>query len=155
MPVWAATKDRAVTEVSLSAEKLWLHCYGSSSKAFFAGKTYTLSNMEPDAIGMTPRALADIFNKSAIDVVNETRVFMSYCQIYMEVRPISYPGITTCPSRHLIHCENFVDVHICVNQYNQNWASVIVCTVQLWPIAIHIQVSCHSFPIHTRTQTWT
>eukprot|EP00892_Ulva_mutabilis_P006829 jgi/Ulvmu1/4518/UM002_0244.1 len=50
-----------------------------------AGKTYTLSNMEPDAIGMTPRALADIFNKSAIDVVNETRVFMSYCQIYMEV----------------------------------------------------------------------
>lgn len=50
-----------------------------------AGKTYTLANMDPEAIGMTPRALADIFNKASQDVVNAYNVFMSYVQIYMEV----------------------------------------------------------------------
>lgn len=43
-----------------------------------AGKTYTLSNMDPDAIGMTPRALADIFNKASQDVACTYNVFMSY-----------------------------------------------------------------------------
>ena len=36
-------------------------------------------------MGMTPRALADIFNKAAADVAHSYRVFMSYVQIYMEV----------------------------------------------------------------------
>jgi kinesin family protein 5 len=50
-----------------------------------AGKTYTLANMEADHVGMIPRALADIFNKAAADVVHSYRVYMSYVQIYMEV----------------------------------------------------------------------
>jgi hypothetical protein len=50
-----------------------------------AGKTYTLASMEADNVGMTPRALADIFNKAAVDVVHSYKVYMSYVQIYMEV----------------------------------------------------------------------
>lgn len=50
-----------------------------------AGKTYTLASMETDNVGMTPRALADIFNKAAVDVVHSYKVFISYVQIYMEV----------------------------------------------------------------------
>jgi hypothetical protein len=50
-----------------------------------AGKTYTLANMEADHVGMIPRALADVFNKAAADVVHSYKVYMSYVQIYMEV----------------------------------------------------------------------
>jgi Kinesin motor domain len=50
-----------------------------------AGKTYTLASMEADNVGMTPRALADIFNKAAVDVMHSYKVWISYVQIYMEV----------------------------------------------------------------------
>ena len=40
--------------------------------------------MEADNIGMMPRALADIFNKAAVDVLHTYKVFMSYVQLYME-----------------------------------------------------------------------
>jgi hypothetical protein len=52
-----------------------------------AGKTYTLSNMDPDAIGMTPRALADVFNKAAQDVACTYNVFMSYVRAFPAVLP--------------------------------------------------------------------
>jgi hypothetical protein len=58
-----------------------LMAYGQTG----AGKTYTLASMEADNVGMTPRALADIFNKAAVDVMHTYKVFMSYVQIYMEV----------------------------------------------------------------------
>lgn len=55
-----------------------------------AGKTFTLSSIQPDAIGMMPRAAAEVFNAVAADPLHEYAVFMSYIQIYMEliqVRP--------------------------------------------------------------------
>lgn len=82
-----------------------------------AGKTYTLSNMDPDAIGMTPRALADIFNKASQDVACTYNVFMSYVRLFSHspdpeptqqvtdtvIHPLSYARI--CPkhvTRHLV-----------------------------------------------------
>ncbi|KAK9830355.1 hypothetical protein WJX72_011239 [[Myrmecia] bisecta] len=50
-----------------------------------AGKTYTLSSIQPDAIGMMPRAGAEIFEEISADPGNEYTVFMSYIQIYMEL----------------------------------------------------------------------
>ncbi|DBB04859.1 TPA: hypothetical protein ACH3X3_010146 [Trebouxia sp. C0006] len=50
-----------------------------------AGKTYTLSSIQPEAIGMIPRAAAEIFAHISTDVLNEYTVFMSYIQIYMEM----------------------------------------------------------------------
>ncbi|KAK9845464.1 hypothetical protein WJX81_007142 [Elliptochloris bilobata] len=50
-----------------------------------AGKTYTLSSIQPDAIGMMPRAAAELFSDIANDAVHEYSVTMSYIQIYMEL----------------------------------------------------------------------
>ena len=50
-----------------------------------AGKTYTLSSIQPDAIGMIPRAAAEVFASIAGDPANEYSIFMSYIQIYMEL----------------------------------------------------------------------
>ena len=50
-----------------------------------AGKTYTLSSIQPEAIGMIPRAASEVFAHIAADVLNEYTVFMSYIQIYMEM----------------------------------------------------------------------
>jgi len=50
-----------------------------------AGKTYTLSSIQPEAIGMIPRVAAEIFAHISTDVLNEYTVFMSYIQIYMEM----------------------------------------------------------------------
>lgn len=50
-----------------------------------AGKTYTLSSIQPEAIGMIPRAASEVFAHTAADALNEYTVFMSYIQIYMEM----------------------------------------------------------------------
>ena len=50
-----------------------------------AGKTYTLSSIQPEAIGMIPRAASEVFAHIAADTLNEYTVFMSYIQIYMEM----------------------------------------------------------------------
>ena len=42
-----------------------------------AGKTHTLASMEADNVGMTPRALADIFNKAAVDVMHSYKVLLA------------------------------------------------------------------------------
>jgi hypothetical protein len=59
-----------------------------------AGKTYTLSSIAPDAIGMMPRAASAIFSEIAGDQNNAYTVVMSYIQIYMEL-------LQVCPSDHL------------------------------------------------------
>ncbi|KAG1668504.1 hypothetical protein FOA52_012098, partial [Chlamydomonas sp. UWO 241] len=55
--------------------------YGQTS----AGKTYTLGNNEPHAIGMIPRCAAEIFAKAKADPFHAYSVSMSYIQIYMEL----------------------------------------------------------------------
>ncbi len=50
-----------------------------------AGKTYTLSSVAPDNIGMMPRAAAAIFSEIEHDSSNVYTVVMSYIQIYMEL----------------------------------------------------------------------
>ena len=50
-----------------------------------AGKTYTLSSIAPDAVGMMPRAAAEVFARIAADASHHHTVFMSYIQIYMEL----------------------------------------------------------------------
>ena len=55
-----------------------------------AGKTYTLSSRDPNAIGMMPRAAAAIFSAIEHDQSHSYTVMMSYIQLYMEllqVRP--------------------------------------------------------------------
>lgn len=50
-----------------------------------AGKTHTLSSIKPDAIGMIPRAAAEVFSAIAADPGHEYSVALSYVQIYMEL----------------------------------------------------------------------
>jgi kinesin family protein 5 len=50
-----------------------------------AGKTHTLSSIEPNNIGMMPRAAAEIFVQANNDPAHEYVVLMSYVQIYMEL----------------------------------------------------------------------
>lgn len=50
-----------------------------------AGKTYTLSSVAPDQIGMMPRAAATVFSEIAHDNSHSYTVTMSYIQIYMEL----------------------------------------------------------------------
>lgn len=61
-----------------------------------AGKTYTLSSIQPDAIGMIPRAAAEVFAHISKDVINEYTVFMSYIQIYMEMIQVGAFWPSTC-----------------------------------------------------------
>ena len=51
-----------------------------------AGKTHTLASMEADNVGMTPRALADIFNKAAVDVMHSYKVLLA-CASVTSVSP--------------------------------------------------------------------
>jgi len=50
-----------------------------------AGKTYSLSSIQPNNIGMMPRAAAELFTHIGRDVGHMYTVTMSYVQIYMEM----------------------------------------------------------------------
>jgi hypothetical protein len=50
-----------------------------------AGKTYSLSSIAADAIGMIPRAAAEVFSHIEQDGGHEYSVYMSYVQLYMEL----------------------------------------------------------------------
>jgi len=50
-----------------------------------AGKTHTLSSIEPNNIGMMPRAAAEVFVQASSDPDHDYVVLMSYVQIYMEL----------------------------------------------------------------------
>ncbi len=65
-----------------------------------AGKTYTLSSRDPNAIGMMPRAAAAIFSAIEHDQSHSYTVMMSYIQLYMELVQVS--------------CENVITYHLCV-----------------------------------------
>lgn len=66
---------------------------GSLSVAAGAGKTYTLGNTALSAIGMIPRAVAEIFSKAKDDPFHVYTVSMSYIQIYMElIQDLLSPG---------------------------------------------------------------
>ena len=54
-----------------------------------AGKTYTLSSRDPNAIGMMPRAAAAIFSAIEHDQSHSYTVMMSYIQLYMELLQVS------------------------------------------------------------------
>jgi len=60
-----------------------------------AGKTYTLSSRDPNAIGMMPRAAAAIFSAIEHDQSHSYTVMMSYIQLYMELVQVSYEKVIT------------------------------------------------------------
>ena len=67
-----------------------------------AGKTYTLSSRDPNAIGMMPRAAAAIFSAIERDQGHSYTVMMSYIQLYMELlqvhaAPYAHPKIMLTP----------------------------------------------------------
>ncbi|KAL6760128.1 P-loop containing nucleoside triphosphate hydrolase protein [Haematococcus lacustris] len=65
-----------------------LHGYNGTILAYGqtgAGKTHSLMNIEPQAIGVIPRCVAEIFKKAAADPFHAYAVSMSYIQIYMEL----------------------------------------------------------------------
>mmetsp|Transcript_34853 Transcript_34853/g.110066 ORF Transcript_34853/g.110066 Transcript_34853/m.110066 type:complete len:658 (+) Transcript_34853:1122-3095(+) len=49
-----------------------------------AGKTYTLSSIDPESVGIIPRAAAEVFVQAAGDPDHKYTVYMSFIQIYME-----------------------------------------------------------------------
>ncbi|KAF5832695.1 hypothetical protein DUNSADRAFT_11339 [Dunaliella salina] len=50
-----------------------------------AGKSYTISNVDPKAIGMNTRCVAEIFYQASLDPSHTYTVSMSYIQVYMEM----------------------------------------------------------------------
>lgn len=59
-----------------------------------AGKTYSLSSIAADAIGMIPRAAAEVFSHVEQDQGHEYTVYMSYVQLYMELIQVgTWPGV--------------------------------------------------------------
>lgn len=72
---------RDVVEDVLNGYNGTVMAYGQTG----AGKTHTLGNVQPTAIGMIPRAVAEIFRRAAEDPLHHYGVGMSYIQIYMEL----------------------------------------------------------------------
>ena len=59
-----------------------------------AGKTFTLGNVEPEAIGMVPRCIAEIFYQASVDPFHTYAVSMSYIQVC--VYDSNMAGISPC-----------------------------------------------------------
>ena len=57
-----------------------------------AGKTYSLSSIAADAIGMIPRAAAEVFAHIEGDPGHQYSVVMSYVQLYMELIQVGVCG---------------------------------------------------------------
>ncbi|GFH08936.1 kinesin motor domain-containing protein, partial [Haematococcus lacustris] len=72
---------RDVVEDVLQGYNGTILAYGQTG----AGKTHSLMNIEPQAIGVIPRCVAEIFKKAAADPFHAYAVSMSYIQIYMEL----------------------------------------------------------------------
>ena len=60
-----------------------LMAYGQTG----AGKTHTLGSIQPDTVGIIPRALGEIFDSAAADISHVYTVTLSYLQIYCEQLP--------------------------------------------------------------------
>ena len=78
---------KPIVEDVMSGYNGTIMAYGQTG----AGKTFTLSSIQPDAIGMMPRAAAEVFNAVLADPLHEYAVFMSYIQIYMELIQVPVP----------------------------------------------------------------
>ena len=65
-----------------------LMAYGQTG----AGKTYSLSSIAADAIGMIPRAAAEVFAHIEGDPGHQYSVVMSYVQLYMELIQVCVGG---------------------------------------------------------------
>ncbi|KAL4437271.1 hypothetical protein ABPG75_004410 [Micractinium tetrahymenae] len=72
---------KPIVEDVLNGYNGTLMAYGQTG----AGKTYSLSSIAADAIGMIPRAAAEIFSHIEGDSTHEYTVYMSYVQLYMEL----------------------------------------------------------------------
>ncbi|PRW45489.1 Kinesin-related 3 [Chlorella sorokiniana] len=72
---------KPIVEDVLNGYNGTLMAYGQTG----AGKTYSLSSIAADAIGMIPRAAAEIFSHIEQDKIHEYTVYMSYVQLYMEL----------------------------------------------------------------------
>jgi hypothetical protein len=69
-----------------------LMAYGQTG----AGKTFSLSSIGPDSIGMIPRAAAEIFTRIEGDASHEYTVYMSYVQLYMELIQVKARELWNC-----------------------------------------------------------
>ena len=67
-----------------------------------AGKTYTLSNTEQDAIGMMPRACMQVFNQISQHPADTFTVFMSIVQLYTERIQVHHPRSYTAASHVML-----------------------------------------------------
>lgn len=85
--VYHAAVKPVVTEV-LNGYNGTILAYGQTG----AGKTYTLSSVQPNCIGMMPRAASEIFEYVRSDPVHSYTVIFSYIQIYMEQVLVSNPA---------------------------------------------------------------
>ncbi|EFN53103.1 hypothetical protein CHLNCDRAFT_26240, partial [Chlorella variabilis] len=72
---------KPIVEDVLNGYNGTLMAYGQTG----AGKTYSLSSIAADAIGMIPRAAAEVFSHVEQDQGHEYTVYMSYVQLYMEL----------------------------------------------------------------------
>ena len=77
---------RPIVEDVLAGYNGTVMAYGQTG----AGKTYTLSSIQPDAIGMIPRAAAEIFAAASGDAVHEYTILLSYIQIYQELIQVGW-----------------------------------------------------------------
>lgn len=77
--VYAAAAAPIVSDV-LRGYNATLLAYGQTG----AGKTHTLSSMQPDAVGIIPRAASEIFAAVGADPMHDYVIHMSYLQIYCE-----------------------------------------------------------------------
>lgn len=77
---------------------------GIQRKAFFAGagKTYTLSSIHANAIGIVPRAGMEIFQRAMADTLHDYTISLSYVQVYQET--IQVCRTATASARQLLGC---------------------------------------------------
>ena len=77
--VYDVAAKPAVKDV-LQGYNATLLAYGQTG----AGKTFTLSSIQPNAVGVIPRALQEVFDSISQDSVHAYTVTLSYLQIYCE-----------------------------------------------------------------------
>lgn len=77
--VYEVAAKPAVADV-LRGYNATLMAYGQTG----AGKTHTLGSIQPDAVGIIPRALGEIFDSITADVAHAYTITLSYLQIYCE-----------------------------------------------------------------------
>ena len=84
-----AAAVRPIVEDVLAGYNGTVMAYGQTG----AGKTHTLSCVQPEAIGAVPRAIAEVFRGTSRAGSRVTHtVLLSYVQIYMELIQVGEKG---------------------------------------------------------------